>query len=227
MSFIKLSTGKFVVIDTVQVDETNKQDIDELTKNGSLIEAVIATHPFHTVYFDPFYKLYPNAKYYGTPRHLRRIKSIPWAGSSDNIDVLSLYEQEGIFMRVSAGSDIVNPNENNHFASILVFHQPSRTIHDDDTIGYIKNSGCLLRCAGIRPDSLYFHPTGLKDGLDPTPDAPLAFKQFIEDIIHDWDFDNIATAHLDVKIGGAKLALINLFQKSIPELEKLAKSRSK
>src|SRR3989338_2874866 len=81
MSLIKLSTGKFLVIDTVPLDEALKKEIDQLTNNGNDIEAVVATHPFHTLAFPDFYKNYPNAPYYGTPRHLRNQKDIPWAGN--------------------------------------------------------------------------------------------------------------------------------------------------
>ena len=80
MSFVKLSTGKFLVFSTVKLSPTAKIEIDRLTDNGKLIEAVIATHPFHTLAFTPFYEYYPNTKYYGCPRHLRVLKNIPWTG---------------------------------------------------------------------------------------------------------------------------------------------------
>jgi hypothetical protein len=81
ISLLRLkSTGKFLVLDTCALSTAAKREFDLLTDNGSLVEAVIATHPFHTTYFESFYKLYPTPDYYGTPRHLRNIKSIPWKG---------------------------------------------------------------------------------------------------------------------------------------------------
>ena len=40
----------------------SKADIDKLTLNGAKLEAVVATHPYHTIYFEPFRAQYPNAK---------------------------------------------------------------------------------------------------------------------------------------------------------------------
>src|SRR3989338_2179501 len=84
MSFLKLSNGKYLLVDTVPLTEDAKSEIDILTDNGKNIEAVIATHPFHTMSFEQFYKAYPNVPYYGTPRHLRNIKSVPWTGDIMN-----------------------------------------------------------------------------------------------------------------------------------------------
>lgn len=61
MSVIKLASGKFLIIDTVPLEEEHKAALDALTENGALIEAVVATHPFHTLAFPAFYKAYPNA----------------------------------------------------------------------------------------------------------------------------------------------------------------------
>jgi hypothetical protein len=45
MSVAKLENGNFVVIDTVNLTTEQKQEFDTLTNNGTLIEAVLATHP--------------------------------------------------------------------------------------------------------------------------------------------------------------------------------------
>ena len=75
MSLVRLRTGKFLVIDAVDPnghDGRVKEEIDRLTRGGRLIEAVVATHPFHTLGFLPFFKLFGarHIKFYGTPRHL-------------------------------------------------------------------------------------------------------------------------------------------------------------
>jgi len=51
MSLIQLKSGKFLILDTVQLDSDLLKEINSMTNNGSLMEAVIATHPFHTVFF--------------------------------------------------------------------------------------------------------------------------------------------------------------------------------
>lgn len=102
MSIIQLSNGKFLVIDTVEMDDRLRQEIDQLTNGGEKIEAVIATHPFHTLSFPAFYKLYPKPAYYGTPRHLRRLTEIPWAGNLDDCNVRTKWEPD-VEMRIPAG----------------------------------------------------------------------------------------------------------------------------
>lgn len=103
MSVIQLRNGNFLVIDTVEMNDQLKKELDDLTNNGTKIEAVVGVHPFHTLAFPGFYKLYPNAKYYGTPRHLRNLKDIKWTGELDNNkESLSRWEPE-VELRIPAG----------------------------------------------------------------------------------------------------------------------------
>jgi hypothetical protein len=102
MSFIELYNGNFLVIDTVELNDHLRQEINHLTDNGNKIEAVIGTHPFHTLSFPTFYESYPNAAYYGTPRHLRRLTQIPWIGSLDDCSVRKKWEPD-VELRIPAG----------------------------------------------------------------------------------------------------------------------------
>lgn len=102
MSIIKLRNGKFLIIDTVEMDDHLRRQINQLTNNGQNIEAVIGTHPFHTLSFPAFYQAYPKAAYYGTPRHLCRLTEIPWKGSLDDCDVRKKWEPD-VEMRIPAG----------------------------------------------------------------------------------------------------------------------------
>lgn len=106
MSVIQLRSGNFLVIDTVEMNDQLKKELDDLTNNGTKIEAVVGVHPFHTLAFPDFYKLYPDAKYYGTPRHLRNLKDIKWTGQLDNNkESLSKWEPE-VELRIPAGKHI-------------------------------------------------------------------------------------------------------------------------
>lgn len=220
MSMIRLSNGKFLLIDTCDVSQSDKARIDELTENGTKIEAIVATHPFHTLYFRLFHKWYPNTKYYGTPRHLRNFPDIPWAG--DISKNLNLWENEGIFMRIPDGSDFDPADQNNHFSSVLVFHQASRSLHADDTIMYYDHPGCALRCLGARHGNTTFW-TGVDKGLKKTKEAPVQFRSFMESVLKDWDFDNLITAHTGNLIGGGKEAVREALRRATPTLEKMAK----
>lgn len=102
MSFIQLHNGNFLVIDTIELNDHLRQEINHLTDNGTKIEAVIGTHPFHTLSFPAFYESYPNAAYYGTPRHLRRLTQIPWVGTLNDCDVRKTWEPD-VELRIPAG----------------------------------------------------------------------------------------------------------------------------
>jgi len=201
MSLIQLQSGKFLIVDTVQLDQALLDNINNLTKNGTLIEAVIATHPFHTTYFPTFYAQFPKPPYYGTPRHLRIEPQIPWAGSMWDCVNRQRWLPE-VHMRIPRGAEFVapEPESSNHFSGIHVFHPPSKAIHVDDTIMIDEPfTGDML-----------FHPSLVTVGLYHIPQAPTAFKDWMTDITKDWDFDTICAAHNGVKMGGAKDQLISV-----------------
>jgi len=222
MSLIKLKNGNFLVVDTIPLTPSIKQEIDALTANGTKMEAVIATHPFHTLAFPAFFKEYPNVSYYGTPRHLRNLTQIPWKGSLNDCETRNLWKEE-VEMRIPDGSEFVAPvpEKSNHFSSVFVFHRESKTIHVDDTIFHAVNPNILMKLAGYRNDQMTFHPTLTNVGLHHHPDAPYQFRDWIAGILKDWDFDNIVTAHMGRKIGGAKQALQETLDKAGPSFDKL------
>lgn len=105
MSIIQLRNGKFLIVDTVAMNDKLVHEFNELTHNGTKIEAVIAVHPFHTLAYSSFHDLYPDAKYYGTPRHLWKLTQIIWAGQLDadeNKALLSKWAPE-VELRIPAG----------------------------------------------------------------------------------------------------------------------------
>ncbi len=225
MSLIRLSTGRFLVLDTCDFSETDRQRISELTNNGELIDAVVATHPFHTMYFVPFQQKFPNPqiKYYGTPRHIRRISEIAWTGDISEAANLKLWENEGIFMRIPAGGNFIDSEEHNHFSGLFVYHRASKTLFNDDTILYFDQPGFILRCVGKSHGCMEFWD--LKKGLNPNKDAPGQFRQFIEGVLQDWDFENLVAAHTGNLIGGGvKEKIRALLEKTAPVFEKIAKS---
>lgn len=228
MSFLQLPNNKFLVIDTIVLKPKMKEAIDKLTNHGLDIEAVVATHPFHTLGFRAFYQSYPNVPYYGTPRHLRVIPEISWEGSVTECEVRGKW-WPFVDMRIPAGAEFVNPmpEDRNHFSSLFVFHSLSRTIHVTDTIMIGSRPGLLLKLGGYRHGSMGFHPSIKGVGLHPTPEAPFLFKTFIKEIIKEWDFDNICAAHMGNKIGGAKEQLKEVLVKAEPLFEKLKERNMK
>jgi hypothetical protein len=63
MSMIRLHSSKFLVLDTIELNPELKEEINALTNKGADIEAMVATHPFHTLYFPTFHKEYPHVPY--------------------------------------------------------------------------------------------------------------------------------------------------------------------
>eukprot|EP00615_Pteridomonas_danica_P012264 CAMPEP_0114331636 /NCGR_PEP_ID=MMETSP0101-20121206/2544_1 /TAXON_ID=38822 ORGANISM="Pteridomonas danica, Strain PT" /NCGR_SAMPLE_ID=MMETSP0101 /ASSEMBLY_ACC=CAM_ASM_000211 /LENGTH=579 /DNA_ID=CAMNT_0001462035 /DNA_START=18 /DNA_END=1758 /DNA_ORIENTATION=+ len=272
MSFLRLKSGRFLAIDAVDPIGTAaegsggqdlKAEIDRLTEGGRLIEAVVATHPFHTLGFEPFYNVYggkgnipitetasPSSsggagggggggdvdvypKWYGTPRHLRRINQIPWTASvTDCRGVMSYWEADGIFMRIPDGGEFANPKPptTNHFSNVFVFHEPSRTIHNDDTLLYFDNPiskmGLVAAAIpGLRHDKLCFHTSMPHDGLTKAATSPAAFVAWLEKLLNDWDFENLASAHNGVLIGGANRRVRELLDENRDLFAKLTDDR--
>ena len=112
-----------------------------------------------------------------------------------------------------------------------VFTPKSRIIHVDDTIGYIEDSPLLLspflKIFGMSPKTFSFHLSLKGPALLNNSDAPAIFKQWVEDIIRDWDFDSACCAHSGVRLGGAKELLKQTLEDAQPLLDKLAANRAK
>jgi len=228
MSFIRLSNGNYLVIDTVPLNDSLRHEIDQLTEGGTKMEAVVATHPFHTLAFPGFYAAYPNVPYYGCPRHGRRLEGIPWAGDLSNEEVRKKWEPE-VQMRIPAGCEFVapQPESYNHFVCVWVYAVAARTVHVDDTVNYFSHPGTLMKIAGKKPGLMEFHPSMSGPGLYPTPEAPRQFQAWVEEILRDWDFDNLCTAHIGNKLGGAKELLRQTLEEAQPTFAQLEKHNRK
>jgi len=230
MSIAQLQSGKFLILDSIEITPRVKEEIDILTNNGLDIEAVLCTHPFHSSFTGALYEAYPHAQYYGTPRHIRKYRDLPWAGSVDDCRVQGKWLPE-IDIRVAEGCEFVapQPEKYNHFCTAFVFHAKSKTIHQNDTILIgSKNASFFAQIgAGMKEGRMKFHVELEGCGLHPTPEAPFQFSQFIAGVIRDWDFDNICAAHCGNWIGGAKEALRRTLAAAMPRLEKLSERNKK
>jgi len=227
MSIAKLSNDKFLLIDTVELTPSLKNEIDLLTNSGKDIAAVIATHPFHTLAFPGFYAAYPDVPFYGTPRHLRTQPQIPW---KDDITKHLNDWNPDIELRIPAGAEWVAPvpEDSNHFVSIWVYSPLARTVHVDDSINcYHGVPSPILAVIGKKQDALAFHPSMSGPGLHPTPEAPIDFLVWLKQLLVDWDFDNICCAHLGVKLGGARQDVANLLNSEESDIRKMAAANAK
>ena len=106
MSVVRRASGRFLVIDTIKLPPPALAELNHLTCNGTLIDAVIGTHPYHTLAFADFHKEFPQAAYFGTPRHLSVITDIPWRG-----EVMAMKDHfaPDLECRIPAGAEYVLP----------------------------------------------------------------------------------------------------------------------
>ncbi|KAL0484418.1 pheT, partial [Acrasis kona] len=189
-----------------------------LTDGGRIIESVIGTHSFHTTHFEAFHKSYPDADYYGTPRHLKNIKKIDWKGDLSDPSTRRKWNPD-VEIRITEGSEFINPYPSNRLSSAWVFHKPSKTIHINDTVMYAEDPGFLFRMIGVKKQKMTIHPSIHGYGLKDHPEAPFEFRDFVNKAIIDWDFDNMVMAHVDNKLGGAK----ELLKETVEEYEPVFK----
>ncbi|PRP76000.1 hypothetical protein PROFUN_01716 [Planoprotostelium fungivorum] len=226
MSVARLSTGKFLIIDGAPTlnNPTLVKELNELTSNGENIEAIIHTHPFHTGSIVTLSNLYPNAAVYGCPRHLKMFPDLKWTGDLSEPTNLARWQPE-VDLRIPTGTEFFAPSEHNHFSTIWAYHRDSKTIHVDDTLGYAQTVRFPLSM--FLSPGLSFHPMLSRGGIQPRAEAPNEFKTFIQTVMQDWDFDNIATAHMGVMIGNGKRELAALLERTQGELDRLTKKFSK
>ncbi|PRP75996.1 hypothetical protein PROFUN_01712 [Planoprotostelium fungivorum] len=219
MSVARLSTGKFLIIDAAPAlnNPTLVKELNELTSNGENIEAIIHTHPFHTGSIVTLSNLYPNAAVYGCPRHLKMFPDLKWTGDLSEPTNLARWQPE-VDLRIPTGTEFFAPAEDNHFSSIWAYHRESKTIHVDDTLSYaqtVKFPDCLsIPCCPEEAFNLARRP-------------PKSSRLSLQTVMQDWDFENIAAAHMGVLIGNGKRELGALLERTQREFDKLTKKYSK
>jgi hypothetical protein len=164
-----------------------------LTNDGKDVEAVLNLHPFHTVHVAKMHERYPQARHYGTARHLSRFPELEWQQLCTEDPGLHTLFTDDFEFSVPHGVDFISADENVHFSSVLVFHPASQAIHVDDTLMYIRLP-LLMRFFGLS-DALSFHLT-LAKALEKRAGAASDFRQWAEELAENWpDVQNLCAAH--------------------------------
>jgi hypothetical protein len=196
VSLVRLSSGRFVFLDSYSLDEATERAVLALTDEGRAIEAILNVHPFHTVHVRKMHAHFPNAKLYGTARHVSKLPELPWERLRTEDAALHAIFEEDLDFSVPRGVDFISDNENVHFSSVLVLHRASNTIHVDDTLMYVR----LPKPAQLLgfDDLFRFHPT-LRLALQRRPGAAQEFRDWANDLAERWrDADNLCAAHTAV-----------------------------
>lgn len=191
-SLVRRGRGDYVLLDAYTLTGEAKALVDQLTDNGAKLAAIINLHPFHTVHVQAAHEQYPDAKLYGTQRHLEKFPDLPWqAERTETAEFAALFADDFDFS-VPAGVDFISSNEHLHFSSVLAYHNASKTIHSDDTLMYLKLPGLLGKA---KPPKVSFHMT-LAKTLEKRAGAVADFRQWAEKLVAAWkDAENLCAAH--------------------------------
>jgi len=192
-SLVRQASGKFVFLDSYTLSSAVRREIDQLTDDGKDIEAILNVHPFHTVHVRKMHRMYPQAKLYGTARHLSRFTELPWSDTCIEDPVTHERFAADFEFSIPRGVDFISADENVHFSSVLVFHKASGTIHSDDTLMYFGLPR-LMRLFGLG-DAVSFHPT-LAKALQKRAGAAREFRAWGSELIERWGgAENLCAAH--------------------------------
>ena len=192
-SLVKLTNGKFVFLDSYTLSGSVLRTIDKLTNNGEDVVAILNLHPFHTLHVEWMLARYPEAKHYGTARHLAKFPDLDWQPTcTEDAETQALFAKDFEFS-VPRGVEFISDDENIHFSSVLVFHPASNTIHVDDTLMYLRLP-LLMRFFGL-PNAFSFHPT-LARVLEKRDGAVNDFRLWANQLADDWkNAENLCAAH--------------------------------
>ena len=192
-SLVKLANGKYIFLDSYTLGGSVLKKVNQLTRDGKDVTAVLNLHPFHTIHVEWMHKQFPGARHYGTARHLERFPDLEWQATRTE-DPATHKKFAGDFeFSVPRGVDFISHDEKVHFSSVLVFHPASQTIHVDDTLMYIRLP-LLLRFFGL-PEAVSFHPT-LTSVLEKRAGAVYDFRQWANELVDNWqNAKHLCAAH--------------------------------
>jgi hypothetical protein len=192
-SLARLGSGKFVLLDSYTLSSEVEGEVRSLTNGGDDIEAILNVHPFHTIHVRWMHEHFPNAKLFGTARHLARFTDLPWEPL--RVEEAALHEMflDDLAFQVPVGVDFIPKNENIHFSSVLVLHRATQTIHVDDTLMYVRLPKIAKRLG--RADVFSFHPT-LSQALERRAGAADDFERWASSLAVEWGAaKNLCAAH--------------------------------
>lgn len=192
-SLVRRANGRFVFLDSYTFSGEVERQVRALTNDGKDVEAVLNVHPFHTVHVKRMHESFPDARLYGTARHVSRAPQLPWEQARTEDTALHVVFAEDFDFMVPRGVDFISSNEHVHFSSVLVLHRASKTIHVDDTLNYVRLPKAARRLGPA--DVMRFHPT-LGMALENRAGAARDFRRWAEELAERWhEAENLCAAH--------------------------------
>lgn len=215
-SLIQLASGRFIFLDSYALTGDVRARVMELTDNGDKVEAVLNLQPFHTVHCAQMAEDFPQATFYGSSRHHKKVPEVQWAEDLVESDAVAERYPELKFS-MTQGIEYISSNEMVHAGSLLAYHPASKSLHVDDT--FISPPMKLLE--GVLPE-LILHPT-TKQALKNEPNAGKEYCDWATNLAHEWrDVRNFCAAHsylVTFHKGEFEQALLKAIDKVRPKLE--------
>ena len=205
MSLVRRPNGKFLLIDSYELDKEGLEALKALTDGGTQIEAVLNVHPFHTVHCAFVDELLPHARLIGTRRHHRIQPDLQWDKALIEDAATQAEFSDVLDFSIPAGVDFISKDESVHVGSVLVRHRASGIVHVDDTLNAFDLPSLVQKVVGER--ALRFHPK-LADGLEKRAGAAGDYAAWARRLGRDWaDSPIVCTAHNSIfKLSGATFA---------------------
>lgn len=215
-SLVKLDSGRFIFLDSYSLTGDVRDEVMALTNNGQAVEAVLNVHPFHTLHCAQMAKDFPQAIFYGSSRHHKKVPEVQW--SEDLVESSAVTQRYSeLKFSLSEGIYYIAPNEMIHAGSLLVFHPASKSLHVDDT--FMSPPTKLLEA--VLPE-LLLHPT-TKKALKNEPNAGKTYCDWASSLAHEWrDVRHFCAAHsymIQFNEGEFEKALLKAINKARPKLE--------
>ena len=214
-SLVKLSSGKFIFLDSYELKDEVRDTVMKLTNNGQDVEAVLNVHPYHTVHCEQMAKDFPQAIFYGSRRHPQQVPAVNW--SSDLVESKAVTERyPELEFSLPKGIYYIAPEEAVHAGSLLVYHPASKSLHVDDTFMTppIKILDAVLPEVLLQPDT--------KKALKDDPDAGKQYCDWATQLAHDWDVRYFCAAHthmIEFEEGRFKETLLKTIERNRSKLE--------
>lgn len=225
-ALVRLTDGGFAMLDSYPLQGEMRDRVMALTDQGQAIRAVLNLHPYHTLHCASIARDFPNARLYGSKRHLQKHPDLEWQPQPvESPEVAAMFGADLEFLR-PAGIDYISQDESVHAGSLLAWHKASGTLHVDDTINLMPVPR-LLRKILPKP-RVFLHPT-LAKALLPKPGSVDAFQSWIQalaDQCH--DLRHLCAAHSglrDFAPGEFSRELLAAFRRVEDKLNRAANPR--
>ena len=197
MSLVHRANGRFLLLDSYDLEEGDRNALLSLTDGGRAIEAIINVHPFHTLHCSAVHELFPQAHLFGTRRHQEQAPHLPWDQRKIEGTTAHAEFAEDLAFSVPQGVDFVCEEDDVHVASVLVRHRESGSVHVDDTLNVLAAPGFLGK---LLPQSkLKFHPQ-LAKALQKRAGAADDYERWARDLADAWsDTPIVCAAHSSIR----------------------------